>query len=162
VKGYRDNRARASCSRKSRSAFGNRLGVCRGLQASLLAAGGKGGTSAEHAGHAPKAEVAERPALTGHGGEDRSAFGCARAECASATGTAQRWPRPVLRRASGNATVGSNFSRSASGLSRRALRLTNRRAESQGSRGFRGRPVDRPGARNGENRSPEANSLRTC
>jgi hypothetical protein len=50
---------------------------------------------------------------------------------------------------------------SASSHTSRALRLTDRRAEWQVSWGFRGRPVDWPDAETAENRSPEANSLRT-
>jgi hypothetical protein len=50
---------------------------------------------------------------------------------------------------------------SASSYTSRALRLTDRRAEWQVSWGFRSRPVDWPGAERVENRSPEANSLRT-
>ena len=57
--------------------------------------------------------------------------------------------------------VGSNPTLSASSHTSRALRLIGRRAEWQVSWGFRGRPVDWPGAETAENRSPEANSLRT-
>ncbi len=58
-------------------------------------------------------------------------------------------------------TVGSNPTLSASSHTSRALRLTDRCAEWQVSWGFRGRPVDWLGAETPENRSPEANSLRT-
>ena len=57
--------------------------------------------------------------------------------------------------------VGSNPTLSASSNPSRALRQTDRRAEWQVSWGFRGRPVDWPGAEKPENRSPEAISLRT-
>ena len=58
-------------------------------------------------------------------------------------------------------TVGSNPTLSASSDASHALRQTDRRAEWQVSWGFRGRPVDWLGAETAENRSPEANSLRT-
>ena len=64
-------------------------------------------------------------------------------------------------RSAGNCTVGSNPTLSASSHTSRALRLTGRRAEWQVSWGFRGRSVDWPGVEAAENRSPEANSLRT-
>ena len=50
---------------------------------------------------------------------------------------------------------------SASSHTSHALRQADRRAEWQGSWGFRGGPVDWKGAETAENRSPEANSLRT-
>jgi hypothetical protein len=50
---------------------------------------------------------------------------------------------------------------SASSHTSRTLRLFEHRAEWQVSWGFRGRPVDWPGGGTDENRSPEANSLRT-
>jgi len=64
-------------------------------------------------------------------------------------------------REEGNRTAGSNPAPPASSHTIRALRLTGRRAEWQVSWGFCRRPVDWPGAENAENRSPEANSLRT-
>ncbi len=59
-------------------------------------------------------------------------------------------------------TVGSNPTLSASSRTGRTLRLVGRRAEWQLSWGFWGRPVDWPGAETAGNRSPDANSLRTC
>ena len=58
-------------------------------------------------------------------------------------------------------TVGSNPTLSAILYASHALRLIQRRAEWQVPWGFGGRPVDWPGAETAENRSPEANSLRT-
>ena len=55
----------------------------------------------------------------------------------------------------------SNHTRIATSHTSRALRQTDRRAEWQVSRGYRGRPVDLSGAEKAEIRSPEANSLRT-
>jgi hypothetical protein len=51
---------------------------------------------------------------------------------------------------------------SASSLGRSALRQADRRAERQVSWGYQGGPVDWQGAQKAENRSREANSLRTC
>ena len=64
-------------------------------------------------------------------------------------------------RSTGNCTVGSNPTLSASSHTSRALRQTERRAEWQVSWGFWGRAVDWPGVETGENRSPEVLSLRT-
>jgi hypothetical protein len=58
-------------------------------------------------------------------------------------------------------TATSNPTPSASSHTSRALRLTGHLAEGQDPWGFRGRPVDWPGAEKPENRSPEASSLRT-
>ena len=58
-------------------------------------------------------------------------------------------------------TLVSSCTSSASSHTRHALRPTERRAGWQVSWGFRGRPVDWREAETAENRSPEANFLRT-